>query len=142
MIRTATLDDVQQIVAMGQRFRRNIYADLMRENPTQMAALGTRLIEGANSCVFVDDRDGALVGMLGMFLFDHPFSGDRIAGEVFWWMEPEHRGAGLRLFVRAQRWAKERGAQFFQLVAPSPQVAQMYRRLNFTEVETAFQRAL
>ena len=41
---------------------------------------------------FVRNEDGAIVGMLGFIHAPTTFiSGERVAGEVFWWTEPEHR---------------------------------------------------
>ena len=51
----------------------------------------------------VPSGDGAIVGMLGFIIHDHFISGEKVAGEVFWWMEPEHRGDGLKLLDETKR---------------------------------------
>jgi GNAT superfamily N-acetyltransferase len=107
-----------------------------------MATLCERLITEDASIVFVADQDGELAGMLGMVVYRHPISDEVFASEVFWWVEPEHRGCGVRLLKAAERWAQRHGATQLQMIAPTPQVAQLYQRLGYSEVETLYQRAL
>jgi GNAT superfamily N-acetyltransferase len=105
-----------------------------------MAKLGADLL--AKGEILVSERAGAITGMLGYLLYDHFISGERIAGEVFWWVEPEARGDGLRLMREAEKRAKERGAKRFQFIAPTPQLEHVYRRLEYSWVESTFQKSL
>jgi GNAT superfamily N-acetyltransferase len=142
-IREATVDDVPRLVEMGQRFRaESPYATRLTENPAQMRALVTQLLETESGIVFVEEQDDQIVGMFLGFLFLHPISGDLIGSEVVWWVEPEFRGRGLRLMRRGEAWAREHGARFMQMVAPTPDVAQLYRRLGYEEVEQVYQRRM
>lgn len=142
MIRDATAADVPRIVEMGQRFlRESHYAGVLSENPAQMASTAAWLIAEDAGFVAVDER-GALVGMIGALLFRHHFSGELIAGEVFWWVEPASRGGGIRLMRRAEAWARARGAQRMQMIAPDAQVGQLYARLGYDPIEVAYERAL
>lgn len=143
MIREATLDDVPAIVDMGLQFlRTSDYKEALGENPTQIAATVNWLIADKNGVVLVADYDCGLIGMIGLLIFTHHFSGESIAGELAWWVNPEHRGFGVRLLKAAERWAAERGAERMQMIAPSGEVGRIYERLGYTLVETAYQRNL
>lgn len=143
VIREAATDDVDRLVAMGRRFRDDtVYASRVRENVEQMAALTHRLIADENGLLLVVERAGTVVGMIGALLFPHHMSGDLTAGELFFWMEPEHRGYGVRLLVRAERWARERGATTMQMIAPSEEVGILYRRLGYSPLEVAYEKRL
>lgn len=142
-IREARTSDTPALVAMGLRFlRESCYRGRIRENAEQMASLVTLLVEQPHGVVFVSERAGQVTGMIGLLLFDQPLSGDRMATELFWWVEPEHRGQGVRLLKHAETWARAQGAKALQMIAPTEGVEQLYRRLGYDRIEVAYQRAL
>lgn len=141
-IRLATVADVPAIVRMGLRFlRETVYAGTIAENPAQMARLATQLIDGTlDGVLFVapDEIEGP-VGMLGALRFDHPLSGESMVSELFWFVAPDHRGAkGVRLLAALKRWAKERGAVGLTMIAPTPDIEQLYDAMGFQRVETSY----
>jgi GNAT superfamily N-acetyltransferase len=133
-------------VALGTRFiDETAYAGRFAANPAQMARLAEQLLTAEHGAILVAERDGILVGMIGMIAFNHHISGEWMAGEVFWWVNDEARGVtGIRLLKRLEAWARAQGAAALQMGAPvsSPRVAALYRRIGFTEVETTFQLRL
>jgi GNAT superfamily N-acetyltransferase len=141
MIRLATESDVPRLVEMGLRFRRESdYSLHLGENPVKMAALARNL--AAAESILVSERDGRLVGMFGYIVFPHFMSGEITAGEVFWWVEPEHRGDGVKLLRAAEIRARAGGATRMQMIAPNERVAGLYRRLKYDFVEATYQRGL
>jgi len=143
MIRPATEDDVPRLVEMGERFlTETVYRTRVPVNPQQMATTVLRLLATETGAVFVSERDGALVGMIGLLAFTNPITGEPTISELFWWVEPEHRGCGLRLLRRAEAWGRESGAAKVHMIAPTPDVARLYERLGYEQLETTFQRAL
>jgi GNAT superfamily N-acetyltransferase len=128
---------------MGERFiTETVYRGRIPVNPAQMTALVATLLQGDVGTIFVAEREGALVGMIGLMAFMHPIGGEPTVTEVFWWMEPEHRGGGVRLLKRAEQWAREMGAVKLFMIAPTPDVGQLYERLGYESLETTYQRAL
>jgi GNAT superfamily N-acetyltransferase len=141
MIRAATSQDVPRLVEMGRRFRSETgYAKVLAENPGKMTELATQLAERGG--LLVSERQGKIVGMIGFYVYPHFLSGEQAGGEVFWWVEPEHRGEGIKLLKEAERLARTRGAKTMQMIAPTDQVAAVYRRLGYEFVEASYQRAL
>ena len=143
MIREATETDLPRCVEMGRHFwRASGYAAIIAENPAQMLAIGERLVSEPNGVLFVADLDGALVGMIGMLIFPHHLSGELTAGELFWWVEPSHRGLGVRLMRRAEVWAVAHGAVAIQMIAPvaDASIGRVYERLGYVAIETGYQR--
>lgn len=142
-VRLATETDVPVLVEMAGHFMEQVYPGDIVFNPAHVAAFARRTIAAPESDVFVaESRSGALVGMLAMIAYPHPMSGEPIATEICWWVEPSARGIGVRLFHAAERWATAKGAAIFQMIAPSPEVAHFYRRVGFKEIETTYQRRL
>jgi len=143
VIREATRADIPAIVRMGARFIETEYPAAIRFNGDQLGALTTSLLQGGG-VVFVAAVGETLVGMMALTTYVHPMSGERIATEMVWWMEPEARGgrAALRLFDAAEAWARGQGATTFQMIAPSDKVAAFYERLGFARIEVHYQRSL
>jgi GNAT superfamily N-acetyltransferase len=144
VIRVAEEGDIARLVEMGVRFAtETVYRDrAFPVNEGAMARTAALLILGERGTVFVADVDGRVVGMIGLLLFENPLSGDISVSELFWYVEPEHRGHGVRLLKRAEAWAREVGAEKVHMIAPTPDVSRMYERLGYAYLETTYQKAL
>jgi GNAT superfamily N-acetyltransferase len=150
VIREATLADVPRIVAMGTRFiQETAYADRIGVHPEQMTAFVTRLITSDTpgmlaSAIFVLEREGAVVGMIGLAVLPHFMSGEVIGSEMFWWVEPDARKGigGVRLLKRAESWAKDHGAVRMHMIAPNAAVAKFYEAVGYHALEVAYERSL
>jgi len=141
MIREAKEADLGRLVEMGQRFlRESSYRAHLSDNPEQMRKLAKELTD--RNSVLVAEEDGQLTGMLGFLIYPHFLSGDLTAGEVFWWMEPGHRGAGVRLLRETEKRAQLAGASHVQMIAPNERVAEFYERLGYRYIESSYQRTL
>jgi GNAT superfamily N-acetyltransferase len=143
VIREATTADVPRLVAMGTRFlSETVYRGRMTVTPVQMADTVHMLLASPAGTVFVAERDGNLVGMIGLLFYTQTISGEATVAELFWWVEPEHRGNGVRLLKRAEKWAVERGATAMHMVAPTPDVGALYTALGYELIESTYQRTL
>lgn len=141
MIRLATESDLPRLVEMGQRFRsESTYSKYLADNPERMLQLGRQLL--AADGLLVLERGDLIIGMLGFIIHSHFISGELVAGEVFWYVEPEVRGEGLKLVNEAKRMAKLAGATCLQMIAPSDRVAKLYGLLKYQWVESTYQIAL
>lgn len=130
---------------LGERFRsQTAYAATVAKSPESVRALATRMVSGADSVVFVaaDPVVGDLVGMIAILQYAHYMSGVSKAIEVAWWVDPEARGIGLQLLREAERWARARGVESLELVAPNPRVELLYDRLGYVPVERMYTRRL
>jgi GNAT superfamily N-acetyltransferase len=140
-IRPATLSDVPRLVAMGRAQLVATYGDAVADAPAALEALATQLVTSPTAACFVADRDGEVVGMIGVVGYAHHLSGEPTAGEVMWWVDPDARGCGVALLRRAERWAAETGARTIQMIAPArhPLVGRLYERRGYTAMETIYQ---
>ena len=143
MIRNATHADIPRLVEMGGRFiASSSYCGHFANNANARRDLMDRLMNHPDGALFVSEKEGALVGMIGVYAYRHPWSGERIGGEVFWWVEPEARGCGMELLYRAEQWADDAGCVRLQMIAPNEKVARAYRRLGYAKIEECYQRDL
>ena len=143
MTREATKADIQKIVDMGARFIGETgYKTQIPQNPVKMRCLVEQLIDAENGLLLVHERNGAVDGMIGVMAFEHPMSGEMVASEMFWWVEPEARGSGVKLLRLAEAWAHTRGATKMMMIAPTDKVGEFYERVGYERVETTYQRRM
>lgn len=145
MIRESRPEDVSRLIDMGMRFlSETSYREIVAAKPERLADTILNIVNNPDGVILVADDDGRAVGMIAMLAYDHPFSGQRTAFEVAWWIEPEVRGngAGIALLRAAEDWARARDVKAMQMVAPTPEVGALYERLGYRAVETSFQRSL
>lgn len=141
LIRTAKREDLPRIVEMGQHFRSEPhYERYMKDDPECMKKMAERLID--SQTMLVSETEGRVNGMLGFIVYPHFISGETTAGEVVWWVEPEHRGQGIRLLAEMEHRARLAGAKHLQMIAPNSAVAHIYIRRGYEFVESTFQRNL
>lgn len=141
VIRLAEAAEIPRLLEMGERFHSTSeYSKHVGWDPQKTLELATNLVAQKN--LLVIDSNGSLLGMLGMVFFPHFLSGEVIAIEVFWWLEPEHRGEGKKLLKAAEGLARERGAKRMQMIAPNERVGILYKRIGYTFVESAYQKTL
>jgi len=144
-IRPTTIADLPRLCDLFEAFRSSsVYAQYGPAHPEVSTALLERLLTHPDAIIFGAEDERTLVGMIGVMVTPHPMTGERMATELFWWMDPAHRGQGLALLSRAERWASDQGAVRLLMVSPhgSPDVERMYTRLNYVPVETSWQKSL
>ena len=142
-VRRATEADVVVAADMGERFIGSTpYQQQVAYDHPRAEQFVRWLVSYAQGIMLVLEVDGAPKGMLGAIITDHPFSSTKIALELFWWVEPESRGGGLRLLREFQRWGKSMGADRLNMVSPNERVAHVYERLGFGLVESMYGRAV
>jgi GNAT superfamily N-acetyltransferase len=143
MIRFATRADIPEIVDLGERhWRESRYGRWMAPDRTVMASLSRALIDGENGLVLIDEQAGAIVGMIGVAVTPHIYSGEPVMSELFWYAPPESRGSGVRLLRRAEAWARGNGVKHAAMIAPDERVAAFYERMGYAALEINYIKPL
>lgn len=145
VLREATAADVPRLQAMFAQFVASTqYARYVGQDPAASTATIALLVGGDTTTVWVAEREDQIIGMLSVAVFRSPWCGEILATEGFWWLDPAHRGFGVFLLRRAERWAHAKGAVRMQMMAPAdnPRVAEIYEALGYARVELIFQKDL
>jgi N-acetylglutamate synthase-like GNAT family acetyltransferase len=144
LIREAVKEDIPKIIEMGSRsIQEGPYKELLPDRPEVTQQLARKLLEMPNAKILAGECDGKVVAVFAFILFDHYYSGEFVAGEMIWYVEPEARKSsmGLELLWAAEKLASSMGAKKMQLTAPTDEIANLYAHLRgYQKVETAFQR--
>ncbi|MDZ4254211.1 MAG: GNAT family N-acetyltransferase [Sulfuritalea sp.] len=142
-IREATADDIPRMVEMGMRFNElSEYRERIKAKADAITATLGTLIDSPSALVLLAERDGRAVGMIGAIATLHIYSGEPVMSELFWWVEPEYRGIGLRLLHAAEDWARANNLTQSVMISPSPEVSALYRRLGYSPLEEQFVKTL
>lgn len=143
--RMAVRDDLDSLVAMFRQFVASTqYRRYVGDSAEAVTGFLGSLIVNPCAAIFVAEDAGVVVGMLGVLAYVQPMSGESVAGELFWWLNPEKRGAGGWLLRRAEKWAKAQGAKKMTMVQPAdnPRVGEMYQGFGYQQVEVMHQKEL
>lgn len=149
MIRRATPGDLEALISMGHKFfGASGYADIARFDEASFRATLYQLM-GDNAVCLVAEIGGQVVGAAGALAYPFYFDASHKTGqEVFWWLDPEHRGGqtGIRLFADLEAWAREQGCRTFTMIAldavDAARVGRMYQRCGYRASEHSYIKEL
>lgn len=101
-------------------------------------------IEAPDKLCIVLEAQGALRGVLAASWAISPLAPVRIADEVIFWVDPDHRGrAPRRLIAAYEAWARAQGCAAAGLAClDDPRVARFYGAAGFAPVESKFLKIL
>lgn len=145
MIREATPADLPDLIRMGKAFHAVTgVADLIPMDVETLGRTFLQLMGGESSTILVKD-DAGIVGAVGALLHPHYFNNAHITGqELFWWVDPEHRGAGVELLDALEDWARSMGARTFGMIAleaiDGGRAGSIYKRRGYRPVEHSYLR--
>lgn len=138
--------DIARIIEMGRSFLlEGPYKDIIEDHPEVPTELAHKLMGLQNAKILVLVEEGRVEGVCAFILYPHFYSGRPTAQELIWYCTPEARKHGfdtLALFRRAQRDAKEMGAEYMQFTAPTPEVGKLYEMAGYAQIEVGYQRRL
>jgi GNAT superfamily N-acetyltransferase len=146
MIRRAVESDIDACVEMGRKFHSVTGVDEIEYSAESAKDTLTHLLSG-DGCLFVADKSGAIVGMAAALKYPHYMNrAQSVAQELFWWVEPEHRGGmtAMRLLMALEQWATDEGCKMLTMIClPIDSPAEnIYRRFGYRALEKSFVKEL
>lgn len=145
-IRQAELTDLPKLAAGAAEF----YAASEFLNGFDMghfSQVWASLIRSGSGVIFLEEgEDGLINGALGGMVHRDLYGDTLIAEELFWFMRPDTRGGGVRVYRAFEKWAKAHGAVSLQMVhlldSMPEKVARFYHAVGFKAVETRYTKTL
>jgi hypothetical protein len=145
VIRPATIDDIEPLVLLGDRFfSSDRYRGPRREiDPRSFAVHLCNLLNNDEIGFFVAERDRKVVGFIAVALAYSPYDGRLIASKMHWAVDPElGRGEGIRLAKHAEEWARAEGAVELFMSGMNEDVERLLDGMGFAHVESNFTKVL
>jgi L-amino acid N-acyltransferase YncA len=148
ILRFAKESDLDALLRIGNDFyQHNVYKEHVDLDPDSLAATISML--RAEHVLLVAEIDGKVVGAAGAIVAPLYWNHAKKQGiEIFWWLDPEHRGGGKGKLLRQmlQDVAKMRGADFWNMIAleslEPEKVGAMYTKDGLQLVEHIYMKAL
>lgn len=147
VIRQATSEDVNSILAMSKKFYpKTSYASWLPLDDESVIALINLLVD--SGIMLIAEEDNKPAGMIGLAVYPFMFNANAMAaGEIVFWVEPEYRARGLGhdLLQVAEGECRKAGVDYIQmrLMADSPQqAAHLYTEHGYRLEETAWSKVL
>ena len=150
-IRDGELADLPRLIEMAENFLMlTTYGGLLIPAPGKLEAFVELILTHGKAIVAEVPHPERpeywqLVGMIGLVALPHPITGQLIAEEVAWWVEPHSRKGtiGPRLLQAAEDWASVKGVTVLKMVAPAgSDVGTYYERRGYKALETAFVKVI
>lgn len=144
MIRPATHDDIPRLIEMGREFFDSLqYPEAGKYNPNFVSATFSNLIDMRDGVLLVDDNVNGAVGAL---IYPFYMTGRRTAQELFWWVDPGHRGIGKNLLVALEEYVKSEGVTSLVMLAMESsepdRVGKVYERAGYRPMERTYIKEL
>lgn len=149
-IRHAQPEDLGALIEMGREFfEHSGNAEFTTFDEPSLTATLIAVISGvSNGTLLVAETSGQVVGMAACVVFPFYANMDTLIGqEIFFWVNPEHRGAvGDALLDELEACALRKGAKVFinaNLAGPRDKAfARYYRRRGYRPAENTHIRVL
>lgn len=125
-----------------RHLRESHYAAFVEPDRDHMAAFARMLIDAPCALLLVSETAGAVTGSIGMMVTPHPYTGQLVLSEMFWYVAPKARGSGVRLLMVAEAWGRGKGARFIVMISPDSRVSRFFQRMGYTLLEEQFIKAL
>ena len=139
--RTLTVDEIPLLVPLGQEF---FAASGLPGtfNPEHFVRTWSTLFEHNLGLVQGVWRDGQLLGAAGFILTADINTGAPNASESFFYVRPQFRGVGHRLFIETEKTLTARGAATIFMVnltnSSADGHARYYQRMGYRPLENVF----
>lgn len=139
-----SIEDVDNLAVMAYNFTKEskyVIVDKNRPRETYWP-----LIQSGVGAMLMLEDNGILVGGLGCLKYPDLHSGELFAVETFWYVLPEHRGAGLLLLEAYEKWARDNGCvkcAMIHMVDSMPEKLEVvYKRKGYSLIEKHYVKEL
>ena len=104
------------------------------------------IISTGSGTIFALKKEQEFIGAIGLLFHKSFEDGVLMCSETFWYVREDQRGQGLKLLLKAEKFAKQMGAKRFimaYLEHSMPQkVKNLYERLNYKNLQTTYMKEL
>lgn len=115
MIRFAeTKEDVQKVAEFMTQFQKA--SEFVKVNVPHTVEAYWNLITQKIAVFMMLEHEEEMIGGLGAIKYPDMHDGKLTAVETFWFISPDHRGAGMKLFNAFEQWGKDQGCKKLAMI--------------------------
>ena len=144
MIRTASVDELGGIIRFMKKFEDT--TDHVKVDIDYAIESYGRLMKRGVLTVFVMEEGDEITGSLSFLKSPSMNDGILTAVELWWFMDPEHRGNGLQLFDAFEKSARDQGCKRFAMIhmvdSFPDKLESLYKRRGYGLIEKHYVKEL
>lgn len=146
-LRLAVDEDIPTLLTFARHFHRASNYNVFKFETSKSIEFLKGAIKAVDKVVLVALQDSKPIGFLVGAVNEPVFSRTRVAVELGWWIEPEHRQtrASALIYTAYEDWAIRVGAECVQgafLPGVSPSLDEFYKKRGYLQVESSFLKVL
>jgi N-acetylglutamate synthase-like GNAT family acetyltransferase len=106
------------------------------------------MLKSKKGQVFMLEKEGKVVGMLGVYACQVFYNSNLRVQEIFWWVDPEYRNSkdSVKLFNKVEEWAKNIGADEVMVSSTTTmkvnELERFYTKKGFRKMDITYIRSL
>jgi len=144
-IRKATEEDQLDFLILAKKFLKESKY-IFSFNQSKLLENYLLAINHDDFLILLAEENGEVVGMLAAGITSPMFSDDKVATELAWFIDKEHRGSSmsLRLIKEYEKWAKGNGCKYTSMMDLDQlnNLQRLYERQGYSLVEKTFIKEL
>ena len=143
--REAELADLDALVDLSLRVAAGSAAQAgVRADAAHVRSFVELALRNPHGIGVVAEDEGGVVGLCAFSIYPHMLSGELIAGQLCWWVDPEHRGAlrGIRHLEATTAVCEAKGATLMQIQSADSQIHRVLVGLGYQKADTIYERVL
>jgi hypothetical protein len=145
MLREAELEDILDLLILSKEFSK-LNPLSLKFNMEKTQESFVNVITSDDSIVLVWEEDDSVVGFLTGVVITTAFSHDKVAVELAWFMNPEHRDGrkAARMLSKFESWAKEKGCKIVSVgdTESVTDLEKIYTRKGYSLLERTFTKEI
>ena len=142
MISVASISDLESLAELGPKFwsEAGLPGKFIKE--IFVRNWEKLIISDLGVIFFHSNKDGKPDGAIGVTLYRDINDDELVMHETFWFVSPDSRGSGIRLFKEAEKLAKTLGVKRMIMAhvlnAHADKLARFYPKMGFSPIEVNY----
>lgn len=142
-VRKATHEDIFDLLVLARGFSKEA-PELQTWDKDKTEKLLSDLMGSPDAVIFVSEVGTEIVGFIAGMIQPTLFSHTKIAFDLAWFVDKDHRGGGgaIRLVKKFEDWAKEKGADWVTMadIQGLFDLEPLYTKLGYSLTEKAYSK--
>lgn len=138
-VRVATLEDIDLIMGLASRFlAASKYKNMVFEEHLRPVIENFVTSPLHEKIIILHGDKGMIVGMVSPLLFVGP----KVASEIAWWVEPEHRktNVGTELLEAFEQWARNVDCSLIVMDAQNDKLGKYYESKGYKPTSFSYMK--
>lgn len=144
-IRQAKLQDIPDLEELAQMFygASGLSGDFHMD---KFISFWEGQIQTGNGVILIDESYLDITGAIGGLIYPDLYTGEMLAIEFFWFVHPEKRGEGMKLYYAFEEWVRSKEVKQIRmayLIESMPEkLKSLYERLGYRQIEVHYAKEI